>query len=190
MICAASCYQTVGSVFDPLVAVNEDGEAVAVPRGVDHAQRRLHRVDDQGALRRDVPRRHAVRRGRDRGQHHPPDEVVPHRQGACPTSRRIPTARPQIVVTDPMTVHDHDEAIVGRRSLSTSQGSSASSPARRGWRPPTPTRRSSRSRSAPVRSSSRTTSRASRSPRRRTRTTGTSPTRTSTSTRPASSPTR
>ncbi len=53
----------------------------AVSRRVDHPERRLHGLDDQGALRHHVPRRHAVRRRCDRRQPHSPVQVVPDREG-------------------------------------------------------------------------------------------------------------
>ena len=81
------------SVFDSARARDGRRQGRAVPRRVDHAERRLHGLDDQGALGRHVPRRHAVRRRGDRRQPHPPVQVVPHRQGASPTSRPTPTAR-------------------------------------------------------------------------------------------------
>ena len=50
MLCAISCHQLIKSVFDPMVVPNEDGTwspYLLEP----HAERRLHRVDDEGARR-------------------------------------------------------------------------------------------------------------------------------------------
>ena len=112
MLCATSCYVTIGSVYDTLTSVTEDGKFVpyladSVTPNADYTVWTFHARDG-----RQVPRRHAVRRRRHGRQHEPADEVVPHRQG-LQTSRPTRTAAPQIVVTDPMTVDDHDEAAMG-----------------------------------------------------------------------------
>ena len=92
------------SCYDPLVVGQRGRQGGALSRRVDHAQRRLHGLDDQGALRHHVPRRHAVRRGRDR-------RTTSSARRSRSSPRKVvsdiatnPDGSPQIVVTDPMTV--------------------------------------------------------------------------------------
>ena len=71
-----------GRCYDPLVV----GQRRTASRSRTSPSRSTPNADYtvwtiKARSRHHVPRRHAVRRGRDRGQHHPPDEVVPHRQG-------------------------------------------------------------------------------------------------------------
>ena len=83
----------------------------ALPRRVDRAERRLHGVDHQGTRGGHVPRRHPVRRRRDRRQPHPPHEVVPHRRRRSPTSPR--TRRHAADRDRPHDGRDHDDSAVG-----------------------------------------------------------------------------
>ena len=52
------------SVFDPLVAFDDELRGPAVPGRGAHPERRLHRVGHQGALGCAVPRRHPAQRAR------------------------------------------------------------------------------------------------------------------------------
>ena len=86
----------------------------ALPRRVDHPERRLHGLDDQGALGHHVPRRHAVRRRRRSSTTSSATERRSSRARSSLTSRRTPTAHRRSSWTPRSDVSaDHDEASVG-----------------------------------------------------------------------------
>ena len=83
---AISGHTVMRTVFDSLTIITDDGKVVpylaeSVEPNADYTV-----WTDQGAVGRDVPRRHPAELGRGGRQPGPPDEVVPH--GQVPRRRR------------------------------------------------------------------------------------------------------
>ena len=110
---AGSAYIVAGAIFDHLAEYDANGVAQPYLARVPHAERRLHRVDDQAAAQRDVPQRREVRRRRAQQELRGAAGLDPHRAGVRERDQDRDRRRPhrqadhEAAVVDVPRHHDH-----------------------------------------------------------------------------------